>query len=158
MADTLELPFSSRELWRERLAEEREGEVSLVACAGGEVVGHISLYLYPEPRRGHSGHFGMAVRDDWQGRGVGTKLLEAALNLADNWLGHTVDAALAEEANRRFVDWRFAQDKPRYGDHRQAGAAGQGGLGGCGRDHLMGLLADHLPTSTPRREPPTTFS
>ena len=31
----------------------------------------------------------MAVRDDWQGKGVGTKLLEAALDLADNWLGLT---------------------------------------------------------------------
>ncbi len=31
----------------------------------------------------------MAVRDDWQGRGVGTALMEAALDLADNWLGLT---------------------------------------------------------------------
>jgi putative acetyltransferase len=89
MADTLGLPFSSKEPWRERLAEEREGEFSLVACVGGEVVGHLSVYLYLEPRRRHSGHFGMAVRDDWQGRGVGTKLLGAALDLADNWLGLT---------------------------------------------------------------------
>ena len=28
----------------------------------------------------------MAVRDDWQGKGVGTALMEAALDLADNWL------------------------------------------------------------------------
>ena len=88
LADTLGLPYSSKEPWRERLAEKREGgEFSLVACTGGEVVGHLSLYLYPEPRRRHSGHFGMAVRDDWRGKGVGTKLLEAALDLADNWLG-----------------------------------------------------------------------
>lgn len=86
MADTLGLPFSPEGPWRERLAAEREGEVSLVACAADEVVGHLSLYIYPEPRMRHSGHFGMAVRDDWQGRGVGTKLLEAALDLADNWL------------------------------------------------------------------------
>jgi L-phenylalanine/L-methionine N-acetyltransferase len=89
MADTLGLTFSSKEQWRERLAEEHEGEFSLVACAGSEVVGHLSVYLYSEPRRRHSGHFGMAVRDDWQGKGVGTKLLEAALDLADNWLGLT---------------------------------------------------------------------
>jgi putative acetyltransferase len=28
----------------------------------------------------------MAVRDDRQGKGVGTALMEAALDLADNWL------------------------------------------------------------------------
>jgi putative acetyltransferase len=28
----------------------------------------------------------MSVRDDWQGKGVGTALMAAALDLADNWL------------------------------------------------------------------------
>ncbi len=37
----------------------------------------------------HVGEIGMAVRDDLQGRGVGSKLMEAALDLADNWLGLT---------------------------------------------------------------------
>ena len=60
-----------------------------MACVGTEVVGHLALYPYPEPRRRHSGHFGMAVRDDWRRQGVGTKLMEAALDLADNWLGLT---------------------------------------------------------------------
>jgi L-phenylalanine/L-methionine N-acetyltransferase len=32
------------------------------------------------------GAIGMAVRDDWQGKGVGTALMEAALDLADEWL------------------------------------------------------------------------
>jgi L-phenylalanine/L-methionine N-acetyltransferase len=31
----------------------------------------------------------MAVRDDWQGRGIGTALMEVALDLADNWLNLT---------------------------------------------------------------------
>jgi L-phenylalanine/L-methionine N-acetyltransferase len=84
MADTIGLPFSSKERWQERLAQKREGEFSLVACVGSEMVGHLSVYLYPEPRRRHSGHFGMAVRDDWQGKGIGTKLMEAALDLVDN--------------------------------------------------------------------------
>jgi len=29
------------------------------------------------------------VRDDWHGRGVGTALLAAAIDLADNWLNYT---------------------------------------------------------------------
>jgi L-phenylalanine/L-methionine N-acetyltransferase len=37
----------------------------------------------------HVGTIGIAVHDDWQGRGVGTALMEAALNLADNWLNLT---------------------------------------------------------------------
>lgn len=28
----------------------------------------------------------MAVRDDWHGRGIGTALMEAAIDMADNWL------------------------------------------------------------------------
>jgi putative acetyltransferase len=28
----------------------------------------------------------MTVRDDWHGRGVGSALMQAALDLADNWL------------------------------------------------------------------------
>jgi hypothetical protein len=34
---------------------------------------------------------------------------------------HTVDAPLAEEANRRFVDWHFAQDNPGMGIIRKPG-------------------------------------
>ena len=89
MAGALGLPLSSKAAWRERLVAKRAEEVSLVVCARGEMVGHLSLYVYPEPRMRHAGHFGMAVRYDWQGKGVGTTLLEAALDLADNWLGLT---------------------------------------------------------------------
>jgi putative acetyltransferase len=34
------------------------------------------------------GDVGMAVRDDRQGRGVGTALLRAAIELADGWLNY----------------------------------------------------------------------
>jgi putative acetyltransferase len=88
VAGTLQLPFPSAETWRKRLAEPPEGLYSLVACAGGEVVGSLALETSPtRPRMRHTGTIGMAVRDDWQGRGVGTALMGAALDLADNWLG-----------------------------------------------------------------------
>ena len=57
----------------------------------------------------------MAVHDDWAGRGVGTALMQAALDLADNWLGLTRveltvwadnQAALALIARR--ASWRRA--------------------------------------------------
>jgi L-phenylalanine/L-methionine N-acetyltransferase len=90
VAGTLQLPFPSREGWRKKLSDPPDGLFSLVACAEGEVVGSISLITSPNrPRRRHAGSIGMAVRDDWQGKGIGTKLMEAALDLADNWLGLT---------------------------------------------------------------------
>jgi putative acetyltransferase len=88
---TLQLPFPSIELWRKRLAEPPEGLFSLVACVdNGEVVGNLGLHTFPNhPRRRHAGQIGMAVRDDWQGKGVGTALMQAAIDLADNWLNLT---------------------------------------------------------------------
>lgn len=84
---TLQLPFPSAESWRKRLADPPEGIFSLVASAESEVVGQLDLYTFPlHPRRRHVGQIGMAVRDDWQGKGVGTALLQAAIDVADNWL------------------------------------------------------------------------
>jgi putative acetyltransferase len=60
-----------------------------VACVDGEVVGSLSLIQQTNPRLRHVGHLGMAVRDDWQGKGIGTALMQAALDLADNWLNLT---------------------------------------------------------------------
>lgn len=87
-AGTLQLPYAAPELWRSRL--EGEGLYPLLACADAEVVGQLGLQTYPTaPRRKHAGSLGMAVRDDWQGRGVGTALMQAAVELADNWLNLT---------------------------------------------------------------------
>src|SRR5512136_853891 len=84
---TLQLPFPSIEMWRKRLAEPPEGLFSLVACADGEVIGHIGLHTFPNhPRRRHVGQIGMTVRDDWQGKGIGTALMQAVVDLADKWL------------------------------------------------------------------------
>jgi L-phenylalanine/L-methionine N-acetyltransferase len=86
----LQIPFPSAEMWRKRLAEPPEGLYSLVACADGEVVGQLGLHTSPNrPRRRHVGQIGMAVRDDWQGKGVGTALMQAAVDLADKWLNLT---------------------------------------------------------------------
>lgn len=48
----------------------------------------LELYAGPviashsNPRRHHVGQIGMAVRDDWQGKGAGTALMQAAVDLA----------------------------------------------------------------------------
>lgn len=84
---TLQMPFPSLELWRKRLAEPPEGMISLVACVENEIVGQLGLHAFPNsPRRRHVGQIGIAVRDDWQGKGIGTALMQAAVDLADKWL------------------------------------------------------------------------
>jgi putative acetyltransferase len=84
---TLQLPFPSLESWRKRLAEPAEGSFQLVACLEAALVGQLDIHTFPNrPRRRHVGEIGMAVRDDFQGQGVGTALMAAAIDLADNWL------------------------------------------------------------------------
>lgn len=84
---TLQLPFPSREQWRERLAQPGDGVYNLVAVVEDRVVGMISLLTNPKnPRRQHAALLGMSVHEQWQGQGVGSALVEAVIDLADNWL------------------------------------------------------------------------
>jgi putative acetyltransferase len=84
---TLQLPYPFGEFWRKRLAEPADGYYGLVACVGAELVGELGLITFPNaPRRRHAARLGIAVRDDWQGRGMGSALMQAAVELADKWL------------------------------------------------------------------------
>jgi putative acetyltransferase len=59
--------------------------MALVAEAGGTIVGTASLDRL-HGRRQHAGTLGMGVHDAHVGRGIGTRLLRAVLDTADNWL------------------------------------------------------------------------
>lgn len=84
---TLQLPYPSVENWRKRIAELPDGTFNLLVCAGNEVIGQLGLHTFPHhPRRRHVGQIGMAVRDDWQGKGAGSALMQAMIDLADQWL------------------------------------------------------------------------
>jgi putative acetyltransferase len=84
---TLQLPHPTLELWRRRLSEPPAGMYGLVAVVDGEMTGQLDIFTYPnQPRRKHVAAIGMSVRDDFQGQGVGTALLKAATDMADNWL------------------------------------------------------------------------
>ena len=83
---TLQMPFQSSELWRSRLALDNERLVKVVALHQGTVIGNIGLEQYSRIRRSHAGSFGMGVAVAWQGKGVGSKLLATALDIADNWM------------------------------------------------------------------------
>jgi putative acetyltransferase len=87
---TLQLPYPSEEFWRKRLAEPAEGYFQLVACVGTELVGELGLITFPNaPRRRHAARLGMSVRDDWQGKGIGSALMQAVIEMADKWLNIT---------------------------------------------------------------------
>ena len=84
---TLQLPFPSEEMWKKRIEGYGDETFALVACVDGEVVAMAGLNLFPKtPRRRHVGYVGLAVHDKWQSKGVGTALMRALIELADNWL------------------------------------------------------------------------
>jgi len=110
-AGTLQLPYPSVEMWRKRLQDGVGSEdFVLVAEVDGRVVGNLGLHVASKsPRRRHAGYIGMSVHDDWQGKGVGTALMTAAVDLADNWLDYSrleltvyTDNAAAMKLYRRF--------------------------------------------------------
>jgi len=86
VAGTMQIPYPSAAMWRKRIADSAPEHRGLVCVANEEIVGHLSLSTIARPRRAHVAHLGIAVRDDWQGRGIGTRLMDAALSLADGWL------------------------------------------------------------------------
>jgi putative acetyltransferase len=89
-AGTLQVPLPSAEMWKKRLAELPIGDHTLVAVVDGKVVGNIGLHgIQKSRRRAHAASIGMAVHDAWHGKGVGSALMKAALDLADNWLQFT---------------------------------------------------------------------
>ncbi len=87
--NTLQLPYRSLESIRELLNKSGEGDHILVGLIDGEVVGVIGLHTSSRPRVNHRAEIGMMVRDDWQGKGIGTALMQAVIDLADRWLNLT---------------------------------------------------------------------
>ena len=64
--------------------------MSLLACVSDEPVGILGLHTHPDqPRIRHVAMLGMAVRDDWQRRGIGRALVRAAVEMADAWMALT---------------------------------------------------------------------
>lgn len=84
-SNTLHLPYLSRDIVRERMENTPPELHVLVAIVNSKVVGKLTLAV-GTGRRAHSAYIGMMVHADFQGQGVGTALMEAAIDLAENWL------------------------------------------------------------------------
>lgn len=83
--NTLQLPYVSLDKRREQLQNLTSNDYALVAELGSKVVGSIDISR-KRNRLAHVASIGMAVHDDYQNRGIGTALMNAALDMTDNWL------------------------------------------------------------------------
>lgn len=85
METTLTLPSDRLERRRAVLRELGSDNHWFVAVVGDAVVGLAGLDV-GRGRLRHSGHVFLFVAREWQGRGIGSRLLQTLLDLADNWL------------------------------------------------------------------------
>jgi putative acetyltransferase len=83
---TLALPFVSEDATRKFLENPPEGRTAIVAVLDGKLVGTADL-TRDKGRRSHVGHIGICVHDAFHGRGIGSGLMAALIDTADNWLG-----------------------------------------------------------------------
>lgn len=127
--NTLQVPFTSNAHYAGRFTFDDVHTRFLVAVpvAGGDPVGNIGIHRCTRPRRIHTASLGMSVRDEWQGRGVGSALMAAVLEVADNWWQVTrvhlevfTDNEPAMALYRRFgfeVEGTLRQDAFRDGEY-----------------------------------------
>ena len=86
---TLQIPHASADWNRIRVQDRRPDNFwLLVAEVDGKVVGTSGVH-FGERNRSHTGRVGMMVDTMHQGKGVGSALMSAAVDLAENWLGLT---------------------------------------------------------------------
>ncbi len=138
---TLRLPYQTLEETARWFSGLTPGDHALVAVLDGEVVGNAGLHRQ-RGRRQHAAVLGMGVRDAVRRRGVGSALLAALIDLADNWLDlrrleltvfHDNAAAIALYGRQRLRDrgraavlclprrqlCRCADDGPTAGNERR---------------------------------------
>jgi putative acetyltransferase len=85
---TMQQPYQSADAWKKRVGG-HDPAFNRWLCAelDGRVVGSISLELSKRPRARHVASIGMTVADDVQGRGIGSAMLDAVIELGEKWLG-----------------------------------------------------------------------
>lgn len=82
---TLQTPLMSEAMRQKRFDATDHNNRALVAVLDGRVVGSIGLHREPWHRRIHTASIGMAVHDAFAGRGVGSAMLAAVVDLAERW-------------------------------------------------------------------------
>lgn len=82
---TARMPYQSRDDIKHKLVNPPVGMRRLVAIVDEKVVGFVNLQTFRDCRA-HVGSIGIFVHDDYQNRGIGSQLMAAIIDLAENWL------------------------------------------------------------------------
>ncbi|NKI93378.1 GNAT family N-acetyltransferase [Rhizobacter sp. SG703] len=87
----MQMPHTDAHSWKSRLTDTcapGKTDLPLVAELHGEVVGTAGLHpVGPHLRRRHALVLGISVAPSAQGKGVGSALMAAMCDYADNWVG-----------------------------------------------------------------------
>ncbi len=83
--NTLGVPYIRDNIWDKRVSDLPINIIQLVAVNNEKVVGIIGLHIETSIRRKHSANIGISILEEFHGKKIGSKLLEAILDLADNW-------------------------------------------------------------------------
>jgi L-phenylalanine/L-methionine N-acetyltransferase len=85
-AGTLQHPYTSPDIWRNRLSTASTRQCFLVALVNGKQVGNAGVHpVSDNPRQQHVCGIGLGIVDAYQSRGVGRALMNACLDYADHW-------------------------------------------------------------------------
>lgn len=85
---TLALPYESLEAVKTWATPRSPRDLHLVAEADGRAVGAAALRPF-YGRRAHAAEFWLGVNESYAGRGIGSRLLAAIIDTAENWLNVT---------------------------------------------------------------------
>jgi putative acetyltransferase len=122
---TLRLPYDRLDNWRKRMENPPEGMTAIVAVLDGRIVGSADVTQY-KGRRSHVGGIGVCVHDDFHGRRIGSALLAALIDAADNWLAlRRLELTVYvdnEPAIRLYKRFGFEVEGTRRGDAFRNGA------------------------------------
>jgi putative acetyltransferase len=83
---TLQIPSLEFPFVEKQLSEPSNNRHQFTAEVNGRPVGSCGIYVHENPRSSHVAGLGMMVHPDYWGQGIGTKLIEAVLDIADNWI------------------------------------------------------------------------
>ena len=113
---TLRQPFQSTERTRQYIEGLSASDIVVAAEWRGRILGNAGLHA-KSGRQKHVATLGIAISDDFQGKGIGSRLLAALIDAAENWHDiHRIDLMV------------FTDNAPAIGLYRKFGFEIEGTL------------------------------